>query len=73
LPLRFYLDVGKFEWDATGEGWGTLEPARRLQDVLRAKGYDVNYREFYSGHEDCSWRGGFADVLIALFGQSPKL
>jgi enterochelin esterase family protein len=68
MPIRFYLDVGKFEWDATGEGFGTLEPARRLRDVLRAKGYDVTYQEFLSGHEDITWRGSLADALIALFG-----
>jgi enterochelin esterase family protein len=72
LPIRFYLDVGKFEWDATGEGFGTLEPARRLRDVLRAKGYHVIYQEFLSGHDDISWRGSFADALIALFGPLRK-
>jgi enterochelin esterase family protein len=68
LPIRFYIDVGKFEFDATGDGFGTLEPARRLRDVLRAKGYDVTYQEFLSGHDDITWRGSFADALIALFG-----
>jgi enterochelin esterase-like enzyme len=72
LPVRFYLDVGKFEWDATGEGFGTLEPARRLRDVLRAKGYDVTYQEFLSGHDDITWRGSLADALIALFGPLRK-
>jgi len=68
LPIRFYLDVGKFEFDATGEGFGTLEPARRFRDVLRAKGYEVTYQEFMSGHDDITWRGSLADALIALFG-----
>lgn len=68
MPVRFYLDVGKFEFDATGEGYGTLEPARRLRDVLRAKGYEVTYQEFLSGHDDITWRGSLADALIALFG-----
>jgi enterochelin esterase-like enzyme len=67
MPVRFYLDVGKFEWDATGEGFGTLEPARRLRDVLRAKGYEVTYQELLSGHEDITWRGTLADGLMALF------
>lgn len=70
LPIRFYLDVGKFEWDATGEGFGTLEPARRLRDVLRAKGYRVTYQEFLSGHDDITWRGSLADALIALYGMA---
>jgi enterochelin esterase-like enzyme len=68
MPIRFYVDVGKFEFDATGEGYGTLEPARRLRDVLRAKGYEVTYQEFLSGHDDITWRGSLADALIALFG-----
>jgi enterochelin esterase family protein len=68
MPIRFYLDVGKFEWDATGEGFGTLEPNRRFRDVLRAKGYDVTYQEFLSGHDDITWRGSLADAMIALFG-----
>ena len=68
LPVKFYLDVGKFEFDATGEGFGTLEPARRLRDVLRAKGYNVTYQELMSGHDDITWRGTLADGLIALFG-----
>lgn len=68
MPIRFYVDVGKFEFDATGEGYGTLEPARRLRDVLRAKGYEVTYQEFLSGHDDITWRGSFAEALIALFG-----
>lgn len=72
LPIRFYLDAGKFEFDATGEGFGALEPARRLRDVLRTKGYDVMYQEFLSGHDDITWRGSFADALIALFGPLVK-
>ncbi len=68
MLVRFYIDVGKFEFDATGEGYGTLEPARRLRDVLRAKGYEVNYQEFLSGHDDITWRGSLGDALITLFG-----
>jgi enterochelin esterase family protein len=68
MPIRFYLDVGKFEFDETGEGFGTLEPARRLRDVLKAKNYDVTYQEFLSGHDDITWRGSLAGALIALYG-----
>jgi hypothetical protein len=68
LPLRFYLEAGTFEIDKQGEGGDVLEPTRHLRDVLRAKGYEVHYRQFVGGHDGLSWRGGVADALIALLG-----
>ena len=68
LPLRFYLDAGLFELDFSGRGSGILVPNRHLRDVLRAKGYEVTYREFPGGHESVNWRGTLADGLVALFG-----
>jgi enterochelin esterase family protein len=61
--LRFYLDAGTFEG---GEGGGNLGTTRFLRDVLRAKGYTVEYREFIGGHDYVNWRGTLADGLIAL-------
>jgi enterochelin esterase-like enzyme len=61
--LRFYLDAGSFEG---GEGGGNLGTTRFLRDVLRAKGYSVDYREFIGGHDYVNWRGTLADGLIAL-------
>jgi enterochelin esterase family protein len=58
MPIRFYIDVGKFEFDATGEGYRTLEPARRFRDVLLAKGYQVTYQEFL--RDMMTSRGGAA-------------
>jgi prolyl oligopeptidase len=63
LPVRFYLDAGSFEG---GEGGGNLGTTRFLRDVLRAKGYTVDYREFIGGHDYVNWRGTLADGLIAL-------
>jgi hypothetical protein len=39
---------------------------RHLRDVLRAKGYDVIYREVGGGHEWVHWRAMLADGLTAL-------
>jgi len=60
LPLRFYLQVGRFE--------GLSRENRQLRDILEAKGYQVTFAE-YSGNHDClSWRDSLGEGLIALFG-----
>lgn len=63
LPLRFSFEVGlKEEWR-----WMHMVSANRhLRDVLRLKGYEVDYAEFNGYHHFVSWRGSFADRLIAL-------
>ena len=71
-PLRFYLDAGSAEFNATGGGDSILFCTRTLRDVLRAKGYEVHFQEFAGGHDYLSWRGTFADGLIALMGDSAK-
>jgi enterochelin esterase family protein len=68
LPLRFYLEAGAFELDMRGKGGDILEPTRHLRDVLRAKGYSVEFHQFVGGHDGLSWRGDFADALITLLG-----
>lgn len=67
-PLRFYLDAGGAEFNATGGGDAILFCTRTLRDVLRAKGYEVHFQEFAGGHDYLSWRGTLADGLIALMG-----
>ena len=62
LPLRFYLDVG------TWEGPAMLTPNRTFRDILRAKGYEVSYREFVGAHTYLNWRATFPDGLISLVG-----
>jgi enterochelin esterase family protein len=72
-PLRFYLDSGSAEFNATGGGDAILFCTRTLRDVLRAKGYEVHFQEFAGGHDYLSWRGTLADGLIALLGDvAPK-
>jgi enterochelin esterase family protein len=68
LPLRFFLEAGRFEVDLAGRGGNILETTRHLRDVLIAKGYDVHYQEFVGDHEWVNWRGTLADGLIALLG-----
>lgn len=63
VPVRFYLEAGRFENDLPDD---LLGENRRLRDVLRAKGYDVTYTEFSGGHHFVSWRGTFSDGLIAV-------
>jgi enterochelin esterase-like enzyme len=71
-PLRFYLEAGLYEVDLQGRGRGILETSRDLRNVLRAKGYDVDYHEFPGDHDYLSWRGTFADALIDLFGADAR-
>ena len=73
LPLRFYLNAGSMELDMTGRGGSILVPNRHLRDVLRAKGYDVSYREFIGAHDYASWRETLADGLMLLMGSPQTL
>jgi enterochelin esterase family protein len=63
VPVRFYLEAGRFENDGPDD---LLGENRRFRDVLLAKGYDVSYAEFSGGHHYVSWRGSFAEALVAL-------
>jgi len=67
-PLRFYLEAGSAEFNATGGADAILTCTRTLRDVLRAKGYEVHFQEFAGGHDYLSWRGTLADGLMALMG-----
>jgi enterochelin esterase family protein len=64
LPVRFYITAGRFEnWFFP---YSLLTENRRFRDVLKAKGYQVDYAEFSGGHEPICWRGPFVDGLIML-------
>ena len=60
LPIKIWQDVGKYEW--------LLERNRRLNELLREKGYDVMYREFSAGHNFTAWADQLADALIYQYG-----
>jgi enterochelin esterase family protein len=80
-PIRFYLEAGLYDnvpaaslpvhdlvLDETN-----LMGNRHLRDVLRAKGYDVTYREVGGGHDWVHWRAMLADGLVTLLAPtSPR-
>ncbi len=54
---------------------GLLEPRlieenREVRDLLRARGFDVNYREFCGGHDYVQWRDLLVEGASALLGRS---
>lgn len=54
---------------------GLLEPRlieenREVRDLLRAKGFDVEYDEFCGGHDYVHWRDGLVDGAAALLGSA---
>jgi len=70
LPLRFYITVGQLESHTPFmDGPDFVTTNRRLRDVLRAKGYPVQYAEESGGHDPINWRGALADGLLALVGR----
>jgi enterochelin esterase family protein len=65
--VRFYLAAGRFE---NSPGFSLLGENRRLRDVLQAKEYSIQYREFNGGHDRLGWRGPFVEGLMTLAGTS---
>jgi enterochelin esterase family protein len=66
-PIRFYLEAGRFEVGAPLGGVGLIDANRRFRDVVRAKGYELTYREVDGGHEYLSWRGSIRGALTLFF------
>ena len=73
-PVRFYLEVGLYD-NVPGADLPLYEMVldetnlmgnRHLRDVLRAKGYDVTYREVGGNHDYVHWRAMLADGLMTL-------
>ena len=72
LPLRFYIEAGIYEVDLQGRGGNILETSRDFRNVLLAKGYKVDYREFPGDHDYLNWRGTIADAIVTLFRTDGK-
>jgi enterochelin esterase family protein len=65
-PVRFYLNIGRFEDVTVLDGRTMLSVNQHLRDALREKGYEVHFTEFTGGHEYLNWKGMLSDGLIAL-------
>jgi glucoamylase len=57
-PFRFYFDTGTLEG---------VENSRRVNLILRGKGFPVTYEETESGHNWTAWRDRLADAFVALW------
>ena len=55
--FKFYIDDGTFEG---------VEDSRRVNVMLRGKGYPVNYIEGATGHNWTAWRDRLAEAFVAL-------
>ncbi|NOT07510.1 MAG: DUF3327 domain-containing protein [Gemmatimonadales bacterium] len=67
--IRFWMDIGLYEArQGNGGSPSMLNVNRHFRDVLRAKGYEVEYREYAAGHDYLHWRGTVGEALLHLFG-----
>ena len=72
--IRFFLDVGSKETVGAlnGAAPSLLDANRRLRDVLRAKGYSIEYLEVPGGvHSFETWRGRLP-IGISALAPAPK-
>jgi enterochelin esterase family protein len=79
-PVRFYMDLGLYELTTTVAGpfdemvltESMTVRNRHFRDVLRAKGYEVIFRETGGDHSPMHWRATLAEALMALLGTPPR-
>lgn len=69
--VRWFLRVGSLETVVTPNNHGHYMVAtnRHMRDVLRARGYDLDYAEYAGGHSDLNWQSGLAEGLRRFFGR----
>ncbi|MGE0823831.1 MAG: alpha/beta hydrolase-fold protein [Candidatus Binatia bacterium] len=58
LPLRIYMDCGRFD--------PLLEANQMMHGLLASRGYEVTYHEFNAGHNYPAWREDLATGLLWL-------
>ncbi len=64
LPLKIYMDVGRYEARSETENdVGHLGANRHVRDILRVRGYPLLYREYCGGHDFFCCRQGLVDAL----------
>ncbi|KHT59388.1 hypothetical protein RJ44_08830 [Alteromonas macleodii] len=62
LPIDFYIDVGLYDL-----GLARVGTNRQFRDILKLKGYEVEYREYNGGHAHLNWRHSISDGLLYFF------
>ena len=62
LPIVFYMDVGLYDL-----GLARVGTNRQFRDILKLKGYEVEYREYNGGHAHLNWRHTISDGLVYFF------
>ncbi len=67
LPIHFYLDVGLYDL-----GLARVGTNRQFRDILKLKGYKVEYREYNGGHAHLNWRHTISDGLLHFFSVDKK-
>jgi len=64
LPLKIYMDVGRYEARSETENdVGHLGANRHVRDILRVRGYPLLYREYCGGHDFYCCRQGLVGAL----------
>lgn len=61
LPLKLWLDAGKFEW--------LLGASHKMVSLLKEKGYPVAYHEYSGGHNYPAWANDVEWGLEYLFAK----
>ncbi|MEU5838009.1 enterochelin esterase [Streptomyces diacarni] len=64
LPIRFSLEIGSLE-EAIVD-YDPMTAHRTFHNVLRAKGYEVDFSEYMGGHDLICWRGSMVDRLLSF-------
>jgi len=73
LPIRFYIEVGAGETQIAPNGLVFIEANRHLRDVLREKGYVVQYVEVPGAkHEPTHWRAALPAALTYVAAPAPR-